>query len=174
MAGKRFTRGVSRGARRLTSWADIPITQASFTAVGGTILLALTTAEKAKRPFTIVRTHIELMIATDQLIADEIQLGAFGGCVVSDQASGVGVLAVPTPVVDAGSDLWFLHQVVMNDFTWNSEIGFDANGGQHYHLDSRAMRKVNDDQDVLFIGELAAASQGFLMTVGGRLLIKES
>ena len=33
---------------------------------------------------------------------------------VSDQAVAVGVSAIPTPVTELSSDLWFVHQWIMN------------------------------------------------------------
>jgi len=88
----------ARGPRRATSWFDIPPTLTAFTSAGGTILVSLDPAEKDARPFTIIRTHLEILISSDQLTADEKQIGAIGMCVVSNQAESVGVTAVPTPV----------------------------------------------------------------------------
>ncbi len=61
----------------------------------------------------------------------------------------------------------------MNDFTLLSAVGFDANAGTRYTLDSKAMRKVNDDQQILLVGELTGGSDGAIFSVGGRMLIKE-
>ena len=48
------------------------------------------------------------MVESDQSAATELFIGNLGLAVVSDQATAVGVTAVPTPATDRGSDLWFL------------------------------------------------------------------
>ena len=175
MAHRAFRRGAAAiRAKRVTSWFDIPFATTTMTAPGGTIVLSLTAAELAKRPFTIVRTVMLIHSTSDQIGADEQQFGAIGMCVVSDQAAAIGVTAVPTPVTDAASDLWFFHQNYASEFAFVTGVGFDAAAGSNRYVESRAMRKVNDDEDVLVIAELAAVGQGQSVTVAGRLLIKES
>ena len=173
MAGKRFSRGISRGARRMSSWFDIVPANATMAASGGTVLHALTTAEKAKRPFTVVRTHLVLSAISDQLIASELSIGAYGLCVVTDQAIGQGVASVPTPVTDASSDQWFVHQWLMANFNFSSAIGTQADAGHIWTVDSKAMRKVTEDQDIIGVAEFSAFGDGVIVTAMGRLLIKE-
>ena len=173
MAGKRYTRGVSRGARREISWLDLPFTSTGFVADSAAIMLSLTAFEKARRPFTIVRTYLEILFLSDQIAASESQLAALGICVISDQAEAIGITAVPTPLTDLASDYWLLHQVLVGDFTFVSAVGVDAQAGRRYTIDSKAMRKVSDDQDVVVVGEADAISEGCVITLAGRLLIKE-
>ncbi len=167
-----FTHG-GRRARRETSWFEIPATRTALSAIGGTILNSLTTAEKALRPFTIIRTHLELLVESDQSAASEFQLGAVGIAVVSDQASAAGVASVPTPITDADSDNWFLHQYFMANFLFATGAGFDGADGQIYSIDSKAMRKVNDSDDVVVVAEVDTnVSSGLLVSMAGRILIK--
>ncbi len=174
MASRFHSRGPVRSrARRETSWFPIDAAQTSIASDTAIIISSLTAGEGAKRPFTIIRTQLTVHLSTDQLIANEIQALAVGMCVVSDQASAIGVTAVPTPDTDAGSDLWFLHRYIVNDFVFNSAIGFDARGGIMLHIDSKAMCKVNDDEDVVLVAESASFSFGSTLFTGGRLLIKE-
>ncbi len=93
------------------------------------------------------------MVTSDQQIATETQIAAFGLCVVSDQALAIGITAVPTPVTDLGSDLWFVHQMTFNDFTFASAASYQSSAGRIYEIDSKAMRKVNDDQDIVLVFE---------------------
>ena len=172
MARSRFQRGGPRGQRRLTSWFDIPAQLNVLSAVGGTIFTSLSGVEAALRPFTIERVHLELLIFSDQVAADEIQIGAVGMCVVSDQAAGAGVGSVPTPVTDDDSDLWFLHQYVMNSFLFVSAVGVDGQEGTRYSIDSKAKRKVTDSEDVLLIGEVSGAGDGITLVTAGRMLLK--
>ena len=174
MAGRIYTRGRGRlGSRRETSWLAI---DPGVDTVSATAILAgsLNAAALAKRPFTVIRTILEVHIGSDQLAADELQLAAVGMAVVSDQAVAIGVTAVPTPVTDLASDLWFLHQTLISSFFFVNASGIDADGGHHYSIDSRAARKVNDDQDVILVVEGAAIASGASVTSMGRMLIKES
>ncbi len=170
----RFTRGRGRlGSKRLTSWFPIDLTS-TLVSASGTILNSLTVPEKAKRPFTIVRTYLEVQQQSDQAIASEQQVGAIGLAVVSDQAAAIGVTAVPTPLTDLDSDLWFMHQLIFGNFLLASAIGFEEGGATRMSLDSKAMRKVNDAEDVVIVAERdAVLGEGTIMLVGGRLLIKE-
>ena len=173
MAHRRFARGSAAIAqKRLTSWFEFLPRTDVLTATGGTIIFSLNTAALALRPFTIVRTRFLVSIVSDQLGADEIQIGAYGMAVVSDQAVAVGVTAVPTPITDMGSDLWFVHQMCYNDFQFVSGVGFHSDGAHQYEIDSKAMRKVDIGQDLVVVAEVAGASSGAAFVSGGRMLVK--
>jgi len=172
MARRRdFVRGAAAiSQRRKTTWLEIAPSDFTLT-TGATLLFVLTTAEKAMRPFTVVRTRIELALRSDQAAAIEIQQVGFGLAVVSDQAVAVGVTAVPNPVADIASDLWFTHQLMYAD---ESALTDRTRGHGTMTVDSKAMRKVADGQDLAVVAELTAASAGLILTVGGRILIKNS
>ena len=161
------------GSRRATSWIDVPISCVNVAGGGAAIFASLTAAELAKRPFTIVRTHLEVKFGSDQIAASESQEGALGLCVVSDQALAIGITAVPTPDTDLASDFWFVNQVMFSEVLFGDSTGFQDTVGVHYAIDSKVMRKVNDDQDVALVIELTGASFGGTFCVGGRILIKE-
>jgi len=174
---RKFTRGRGRlGSRRETSWVFIAPTRTTLVAVGGTILASGNAALLGKRPFTIIRTHLYVSWVSDQVIADEAFGGAVGMCVVSDQASAIGASAVPTPVADIGSDLWFLHRFYSGGFAFLSSVGFDSAPVQSFQVDSKAARKVNDDEDPLVVAEFSSVfgGGGSVINVAGRFLIKES
>jgi len=164
-----FVRGAAAiSQKRLTLW--LPGTAADFTltAAGGTIAFSLNAAALALRPFTIVRTHMQLFLRSDQAAAIEQQRAAVGMAIVSEQASAIGVTAVPTPVTDDGSDLWYLHQWMYAD---ESNLTDRTRGGSQFTVDSKAMRKVNNDQDCLTVLELSSAT-GCIVTVATRSLVK--
>jgi len=159
-------------ARRETAWIGITPTTNALNAtavvsnVGSAGLLAM-------RPFTIVRVHMVVHIESDQNAGSETQVAAIGMCVVSDQASGIGVTAVPTPETDDGSDLWLMHQWLLTAFRFNTAVGIEAGTGHVFSVDSKAMRKVNDDQDILVVKESnTIAGGGSTITSAGRMLIK--
>jgi len=172
MAHPRRFRG-GHGARRATSWLDVEPTSVTVDTSISVISHSLNALEQAKRPFTVVRSHLHLHIRSDQLAADEPQFGAVGICVISDQAQAIGISAVPTPLTDLASDLWFLHGMMSSDFAFLSAVGFDGSSGQSYDFDSKAMRKVNDDEDVIIVIETASISNGAQYLISGRVLIKE-
>jgi len=78
-------------------------------------LTSLATAGLALRPFTVIRSYVSILVVSDQAAAIEKQLGAIGIVVVSEQAFAIGVTAIPTPITDAGSDLFLLHNFYAAD-----------------------------------------------------------
>ncbi len=90
---------------------------------------------------------------------------------MSDQALAIGVTAVPTPNADVNSDLWLLHQWLMNSIQVSSATSvFQAQN--NYQVDSRAMRKVEEGQDVVGVAEFSAQGAGFVLIDAGRMLVK--
>ena len=174
MARRAFRRGAAAiTQKRLTRWIGIAPVSTVVTAVGGTIVFSLAAPELALRPFTIVRTRLQVAIQSDQAAASELVIAAMGVCVVSDQALAIGVTAVPTPITDIDSDLWFVHQVTYNNFVFGDGTGFIENNLAQYDVDSKAMRKVQDGQDVAVVAELSGISGGGAnLIIGGRMLIK--
>ena len=141
-----------------------------MTAIGGTIIFALNAAALAMRPFTIIRSRFELFVFSDQSAAIEPQVGAFGIAVVSDQAVAAGVAAVPTPVTDMGSDLWFVHQ----NYSGRESSTVDVSEpGNRISIDSKAMRKVDIGQDIVVVAENDTnVGAGQILFSAGRMLIK--
>ena len=171
---RRFTRGRGRlGSPRETSWLSIDFDEQVLGAPGTAITHTMTAEELAKRPFTVIRTHLEVMLLSDQTSASEDQLVAVGLCVVSEQAVAIGITAVPTPITDLDSDLWYVHQVMLNRFQFASGIGFEPTAGRRYSIDSKAMRKVNNDEEMILVQEVSALAEGAVIVTGGRMLIKE-
>ena len=166
----RASRG-PRGGGRQTQWLSIPPSTSTVDA-SSNLPLSLTTAELALRPFTIVRTHMTILQQSNQSVASELQVAAVGICVVSESALAVGITAVPTPITELDSDLWFVHRTLLNQFLFADATGFNSPSGFVTTVDSKAMRKVNNDQDVAVVVEGAALGEGQLITLVGRLLIK--
>ena len=160
-------RGVSQ--KRSSTWLFIGFAKTTLTAAGGTIIAGLNAAALALRPFTIVRTHIQMLVSSDQAAAIEFQMGALGIEVVSEQASVAGVAAVPTPVTQMGSEFWLAHQVFMGD---ESNITDRTRNASHFAIDSKAMRKVTEAEDVLIVAEFDATGGGMDLFTAGRMLIK--
>ncbi len=159
------------GSKRGKDWFGFSPSVQTLTAAGGSIVYSLNAAALAIRPFTIVRTHMELYILSDQTANSENQLAAWAWAVVSDQAAAVGVTAVPTPITDIGSDLFFVHQVLLNALQVSSAVSIQQ-VGTRYSVDSKAMRKVSESQDIVGVLELDASGAGLTVLVGGRMMVK--
>ncbi len=126
----------------------------------------------ALRPFTITRTRLWAHVKSDQAATTEVYGCGLGAAVVSDQASAIGVTAVPTPVTDQDSDLFFLYETFVGELVVSSAIGI-YEGGNGRGVDSRAMRKVEDGSDVVFVLEtMSSPVAGTTFDFAGRMLIK--
>ena len=169
---RRTVRTFQRGGRvvRETMWIEISTVESTLSGAPTAVLAnSLSVAALALRPFTIVRTRGVFHVRSDQVAASESYGGDMALAVVSDQASAIGVTAVPTPLTDKGSDLFFVYeqrfgQIGVSDATGIREVGFQST------FDSKAMRKVNDDQDVILVVENELA--GVVLITSGRMLVK--
>jgi len=165
-------RGV-RSARRETEWIGITWTGNALTSLGGTLFSSFNAAALALRPFTVVRLHLDVFLRSDQTASTEDFFGAIGVAIVSDQAVAVGVSAVPTPITDTSSDLWFVHQMIAGGIMAGGTPVEGNIRSLRYEIDSKAMRKVNGDQDLVVVGEVdTGAGNGMFVAIGGRLLVK--
>ncbi len=159
--------------RRESLWLEIGPTDTNLAAASTAALFTgFSAALLALRPFTIVRVRGYWHIATDQEAVDELQQCAIGFAVVSDQALAIGVTAVPTAFTDIGSDLWFLHQILTSRYQFISNTGSPGVISTGQDLDSKAMRKVEEGQDVALTVETSSASAGLLVSKAGRMLVK--
>jgi len=158
--------------KRLTSWFQFQPTTAALTTTGGSIFFSLNAAALALRPFTVVRSRFLVGIESDQSAQSERQVAAIGMAVVSDQASAIGVTAIPTPITDMGSDLWFVHQLMYAQFLFITGAGIDSQNMTSFPIDSKAMRKVDIGQDLVLVAEIGGNADGVNITLGGRMLVK--
>jgi len=159
--------------RRETEWIGAPVIVTAIAAAGTAVLVrTLSAGALLLRPFTIVRQYYHLSLSSDQTIASEDQLCALGTCVVSDQAVAIGITAVPQPLADISSDLFMYWQFISASIGLNSNVGFDSQFATSKDTDSKAMRKVNADQDLAMTVESSATSDGFGLVTVGRLLLK--
>jgi len=139
--------------RRATQWLEGPFVSTTLASTNAVALtLVMTAAEKALRPFTVVRTRGTLHVRSDQTGALESYGAMMGMCVVSEQAVAIGVSAVPTPDTDLASDAWFVHESVFGVFGFVSGVGV-LELGQTHRYDSKAMRKVEEGFEVIQVME---------------------
>ena len=158
--------------RRKTFWFSGIATRTALAAASdAAIQTSLNAAALALRPFTIVRTRGYVYVVSDQVSAIETQDWAYGEIIVSDQAVAVGITAVPTPSADSQSS-WHVYERGSTKFEFITGAGFQASTGQFMQFDSKAMRKVEEGQDLIAVIEAAAISSGMTMTTFSRTLIK--
>ena len=165
MAHRQFRGGRGKRESLWIGFNYAGVTQLS----GGVLTYVLNAAGLVLRPFTIIRTHMDFMLISDQAVAIENQACAFGLAVVSEEAVAVGVTAIPTPVSSNGSDLWFLYQVM---FAKESNLTDRSQPANFYSVDSKAMRKVEDGSELVGVSELSIIADGAILFSSGRMLVK--
>ena len=129
------------------------------------------------RPFTILRTHLLIQARSDQSTAVESVVAAYGEMVVTDTAAAIGATAVPNPSGISGDPEadWFLWQAIafqfFIDINGTDGIGLDGSNGVSYAVDSKAMRKVGPDDNVVAV-TVSELATGFVLVTQGRMLIQ--
>ena len=136
--------------RRETLWLGGVKAITGMGSAQAVIISSLSAAGLALRPFTIVRSRGFLFAWSDQVsVLENFDVG-YGACVVTDQASAIGVTAVPTPTTDNDSDAWYIYERLLG--TTNASPT-DAAGGIQRVIDNKAMRKVEDGFDFIEVAE---------------------
>jgi len=79
-------------------------------------------------------------------------IGAFGAGIVSAEALGVGVTALPTPFRDADWGGWMVWQPWAFRFQSDTDVGKEF-GSVEFEIDSKAMRKVEPNSAMVFVAE---------------------
>ena len=162
---------VSAGKRRQTEWfGSADVTDRSIVAADGIVLLQLLFATSlAKRPFTVIRVVGTLWTLSDQTASFETPFGGLGMAVVNDKAIAVGITAIPDPVAQEGSDLWFMYKF------WAATV--DASGERRLQVqefDSRAMRKVDEGSDIAIMIGNGNNADAAAFVLKFRMLVKLS
>ena len=149
---------------------------ARTTIVGGakTLVASLSAGAFLLRPFTILRTRLLICWFTDQEAADEGPFGEYGQIVVTDTAAAIGVTAVPDPSSISGDSeaAWHVHQGVWTQFL-NVGAGNDAaavSSPTNWTIDSKSMRKVGPDDNVVDMFTEDAGIGGFFTILGRQLI----
>ncbi len=171
---RRFIRG-GRQVRE-TLWVGLTETRTSLAAANtAAFILSLNAAALALRPFTVTRSLLHWSVRSDQSAASENYATALGLSVVSDQASAIGITAIPTPFTDIGSDLFFLHDILDGHFLFISGVGVEGNSNSPVGgvtVQSKAMRRVEEGSDIAIVIENDGLSSGTQVYVTGRMLVK--
>ncbi len=172
MAGRAFARRSFRGSSRprATEWlaGSLETTTTALAASTAVLDQTFTFGEKA----TIVRVRGDLWVSTDQGAASETAFGSLGMSIVKEQASTVGITAVPLPYTDNIDDSFYLLQNWALRTRFFTGAGMEHDVFQHYVLDSKAMRKVDQGDTSVVTMENADATGGCLFLLTFRMLVK--
>ncbi len=170
MARKQVRRFV-RPAPSTKIWVGVDIEQQSVPANSAVLISGVSAGIDALRPFTILRSHLQVHWQSDQAAVTEDPFGAVGVLVTTEQAVAAGVASLPDPITEPDAD-WFVFQPLTNQFLFLSSVGFDGNSGTQFTIDSKAMRRVGLNQQFPFICANANAGDGAVITIIGRQLLQ--
>ncbi len=161
-----------RPAPRSMIWVGAGITNLAVAASSATLIGTLNAAALLLRPFTVVRTRLVIQFISDQTAVTEFTQAAYGLQVVTEAAATAGIASIPTPITEVNAD-YFVYQPLMQNFAFVSGVGILSNQGQgnYWTVDSKAMRKVDVDDDIVQTVELRSAT-GADIAVEGRMLVK--
>ena len=169
MALRTRTRFV-RPAPRTSLWIGAGLGNTTLVGSSKQLIGSLNAAALLLRPFTVVRTRLDVRFESDQAAASEKPTGALGFIVLNDNATAIGPTAVGGPVTEPNAD-WFAYQGLLTHFQFLSSVGFQGDASAFFVVNSKAMRKVGPDQDIAIVTELRSAS-GAVIAMEGRMLVK--
>ena len=156
----RRTSGFARGnSTRKTSWSPGPSGSIQLTSVSVGLFPVAVTADI--NDATILRTrgdlNLGLSIATTAL--DGFGEVAVGICVVSDNAAGIGVTAVPDPLTDIDWEGWLMYWTgsVFSVVATAALSNCAGVANVRVPIDSKAMRKIQEKDTV--VGVIAVGTE---------------
>jgi len=171
------SRGIGR-SRRLTGWEEGPLGTITGVTVASTTVFPI--AQQAQTDgLTIVRTRGELLVFLSASIgALEGFRWGFGMCIVSENASGVGVTALPSPLVDIAWDGWMVFETgTLKQPQTVAAIESASNAGSSMArivIDSKAMRKFKATDALVALLEVdrEVGAANFEAELSTRILLK--
>ena len=168
-----FPRG-SGANRRLVSWALGPRGTVG-TISGSSNNTFQTGAQALDDGLTIVRIRGRLLINLLSASAASEGFGwAFGMGIVSENAAGIGVTALPDPIADIAWDGWMVYETGFLMARDATPLTSDLTALQIV-IDSKAMRKIkNTDVLVAMFGTLEIGTATIAPFLESRLLAKLS
>jgi len=101
-----------------------------------------------------------ISIKSDAAVS-EVQLGAFGLCVVTDRAVAIGLTAVPGPIANIDEDVWATYVPILQTTEVLTAVGVEPNFATLYHFDSKAKCILQDGYSLAVMVENAHATEAF-------------
>ena len=177
MARRSSFRGRGHFVKRQTGWEEGVGELTSLQAVTASTSLIIGSVgfQLAVDGVTLIRTRGIIQVILTAAGAAEGFNGAFGICVVSNDAFAVGITAIPNPVDDMDWDGWLYHQF----WSLMAPAAFQATGTGPFVkdlvIDSKAMRKVGQNDTIVLVGQfLEIGTAALSVTAGSRFLFKLS
>ena len=93
----RRRRSFVRPAPRTKIWIGNGVNSTVLSASTVTLVGTLSAGALILRPFTILRSHLEVLYSSDQIGASEIPFGTLGEIVVTEAAAAAGIASIPDP-----------------------------------------------------------------------------
>jgi len=167
---RRHVSSFTRGPRRAVDWSASSVI-AGYTGLAGSTAALSEVFTPIPGGETVIRTRGLLSVGSDQVAATEDIVGAFGIAVVTAQAVSVGITAVPHPGTDAAWGGWLYHTFFAAQMRFASAIGLHPDWVTNTVIDSKAMRKVDEDERLVVVIENMATT-GLLFFHSERFLSK--
>ena len=164
--GRRFV----RPAPKTKIWIGAGIAEVTLVSNAEALVAVYSAAILAFRPFTILRTRLEINFRSDQVGSTEVPTGVYGEIIVKETATGIGVTALPGTITDPEAD-WYVYQGMTCAFEVVTAAGFMTPAGSSWTVDSKAMRKVGPTDDLAACFQMRNVGGG-LLNVEGRQLIQ--
>ena len=150
-------RSIGDSNRRKRAWSGGP-QQASLPSITANGATLWSVGAQASTELTLVRVRGSLgyWLETVTTIGDGFLNVAHGICVVSENAAGIGVTAVPHPLADIGWGGWLWHEttgpVIGLSVTESENTGEISQG--RIQIDSKAMRKNKATDFIIGVTEV--------------------
>ena len=173
----RFTSGLTRNsfqprrAKRLSEWIAIT-SNANLSVAANTKVLFFSFSAAALEPVlpgTLIRMHGLLTFNSDQVVATERPLGAFGIGIVGEEARAAGVASMPGPYDNAADERWMYHTFMSSTFILTSADAWEFREDRIL-VDTKSMRKMESDDAIVAVAEVGSAAVGALINCQLRLL----
>jgi len=157
--------------RRQSAWNQGPNGLSANLVASGASAIAIG-QQAAIAGLTIVRIRGRLTIfGTAAATAANHMFWAFGICIVSENAFGVGITAIPHPQTDIKWDGWMYHTQGVGTTTPGSAVG--THGA--IEIDSKAMRKIKDTDFLIGVVEATeVGTSSVQFDLESRILVKLS
>jgi len=148
MAHRRSGRGLVRGPRRKTTWAEGP---------GGTAELVFNATQtqilgsgfEVTEEVTLARIRGAFSFNMESGGTGERMTGAFGIGIVTASAFAIGITAMPAPIDDQDWDGWlFWRPVQIQAVATLAEDQAFGSTRSEFEVDTRAMRKMQNDDTI--------------------------
>ncbi len=144
-------------ARRGTNWSRFITFAPVFVGFGQKVFVTFFQLSNPGITETVVRTLGQFFVTSDQAIAVEEQIGAWGMVRITDAALAIGVTAMPGPVTDLDDEGWMVWQ----GFSQNGQLTTGGPSGFMYSFESKAARRIEEGHSMAIVVENAHASEGF-------------